>query len=97
VKRRIDGLLDKFAPDLWYHKPVQNGMGKPCLDYHCCFHGLYFVVEAKAPGEDPTKRQEITIEEINRAGGQVFVVSNDEGMAALESWLIDTHQNELYR
>lgn len=87
VKALIDRTLNNYKPDLWYHKPVQNGMGKPCLDYHGLFHGEYFGIEAKAPGERPTPRQRITMDEIERAGGHTFVIDGDSGVYALEKWL----------
>jgi hypothetical protein len=92
VKREIDKLLARYAPQLWAHKPVQNGMGKPCLDYHCCYKGRYFAIEAKAAGEFLSQRQEITAREIETAGGMVFTICGtaEEGQAALatlERWL----------
>lgn len=69
----------------YWHMPVQNGMGAPSLDFICCFEGRYFAVETKAPGKKPTPRQEITISEIEKAGGKVFVIDGD--CAKLERWL----------
>ena len=74
VKAEIDKVLKEFEPKLWWHKPVQNGMGKPCLDYHCCIWGQYFAIEAKAPGEPLTARQRITKKEIEDAEAPVFVI-----------------------
>lgn len=88
VKAKIDRTLNEHKPGLWYHKPVQNGMGKPCLDYHGVIFGRYFAIEAKAPGERPTPRQRITMDEIEKAGGQTFVIDGDAGVYALEQWLL---------
>lgn len=89
---KIKQGIDRVLADAWHcywHKPVQNGMGKPTLDYIGCSHGRYFAIEAKAPGGKPTLRQENTIKEIRAAGGVVFVIddlsSNDT--ARLIDWL----------
>lgn len=88
VKKEIDKVLREFEPQLWWHKPVQNGMGRPCLDYHCCYRGWYFAIEAKAPGGKLTPRQLNTKEEIEAADGRVFVIEDDVGIASLRDWLI---------
>lgn len=73
----------------YYHCPVQNGMGKPSLDFIVCHNGRFAAIEAKAPGKHPTPRQEGTIHEINSAKGAVFVIDGDEceGMQNLKFWL----------
>jgi hypothetical protein len=86
VKGKIDRALKEYEPDIWVHKPVQR-MGAPCLDYHCCYKGWYFAIEAKAPGEHPTKRQDNTSEEIQRAGGTVFVITDVINIFEMRSWL----------
>jgi hypothetical protein len=58
--------------------PVQNGMGAPGLDYHCCIQGLAIYIETKAPGKDLTDRQKTTRDAIEAAGGLVFVIHNKE-------------------
>jgi len=73
------------AHGAYWHCPVQNGMGAPSLDFICCFKGKYFGIETKAPGEKPTTRQEITISQIEGAGGKVFVIDGD--CSALQRWL----------
>ena len=40
--------------------------------------GLYFAIETKAPGKEPTVIQEATIKRIRAAGGLVFVVDTTE-------------------
>ena len=87
VKAGIDRLLERAKA--YQHKPVQNGMGKPALDYHVCCRGLYAGIEAKAKGEKPTKRQERTMREQYAAGGSVFLIDDLEGedYRALQCWL----------
>lgn len=83
VKNKVKGLLRCFP--VYWHMPVQNGMGSPSLDFICCVKGLYFAIETKAPGGKPTPRQEDTINKIQQAGGRVFVIDGD--LTLLETWL----------
>jgi hypothetical protein len=87
VKAKVKRVLEWYRA--YYHMPVQNGMGKPSLDFIGCSNGFYFGVETKAPGEKPTKRQEVTIDEILRAKGKVFVINGD--CTELEAWLTFTY------
>ena len=86
VKDAVKKLLKEHR--VYWHMPVQNGMGAPSLDFVCCVKGKYFAIETKAPGKKPTPRQENTIAEIQRAGGKVFVI--DGSLDALEIWLKET-------
>ncbi len=85
VKRALKMLQDRGYP-VYYHMPVQNGMGKPTLDFIGCIKGQFFAIETKAPGKKPTERQEGTIEDMRKAGAHVFVYdgSNPEVLAG---WL----------
>ena len=85
VKERVKRLLKKY--DAYYHMPVMNGMGAPTLDFVCCLNGRYITIETKAPGGKPTKRQEITMNEVRQAGGFVFVVAVDRDFDILEAYL----------
>lgn len=85
VKRALKCLRDKGYP-VYYHMPVQNGMGKSTLDFVGCIAGKFFAIETKAPGKKPTERQLGTIAEMEKAGAAVFVYdgSNPEVLAG---WL----------
>jgi hypothetical protein len=87
VKSRVDALLSEYKA--YRHKPVQNGMGKPALDYHICHRGMYAGIETKAPGGKMTRRQCEIASEILNAGGSVFLVDAAEGpgMWELYAWL----------
>lgn len=89
VKDKIDKLLKQYR--VYAFKPVQTGMGKPGLDYFCCFRGWFFAIEAKAEGKRLTERQEITRNEILAAWGRVFVIAGVDTpeFEILESWLKD--------
>ena len=85
VKERLKRLLKKYS--VYYDMPVMNGMGAPTLDFVCCLNGCYITIETKAPGGKPTKRQEITMNEVRQAGGFVFVVAVDRDFDILEAYL----------
>lgn len=83
IKNAVKLMLKKHG--VYWHCPVQNGMGAPSLDFVCCHKNKYLAIETKAPGKRPTPRQEITISEIEKAGGRVFVIDGD--LVPLEEWL----------
>lgn len=85
VKDRVKKLLKKFG--VYYHMPVQNGMGAPTLDFVCCHKGYFIAIETKAGNKQPTTRQEITMNEIRAAGGFVFLVNEVQGLVELEAFL----------
>ena len=86
VKEQVKKLLKKYG--VYYHMPVQNGMGAPSLDFICCANRQYLAIETKAPGGKPTPRQENTIHQIRTAGGIAFVVDGPVSLLALETWLL---------
>jgi hypothetical protein len=85
VKRALKTLQDKGYP-VYYHMPVQNGMGKPTLDFVGCIKGQFFAIETKAPGKKPTERQEATIMEMHKAGAHV-IVYDGTNPEVLAGWL----------
>lgn len=89
VKSKVTRMLKKHGA--YYHMPVQTGYGAPALDYHVCHNGHYAGIETKAPGNNkPTKRQQMIIDQIREAGGEVFVINDAEGLMELETWLMKT-------
>lgn len=93
---KVKAVVKRVLKDMgaYYHFPVQNGMGSPCLDCHGCFRGLYFAIETKAPGKKPTARQQITIDAIRKAGGLALVVDNSDYVTVKEclEFQLWTHQ-----
>jgi hypothetical protein len=85
VKDKIKALLKQYGA--YYHMPVMNGLGAPTVDFICCHNGRFFAIEAKAGNKQPTKRQEITLNEIAFAGGFIFVVNAEQGLDVLEVYL----------
>lgn len=72
VKNHVKRLLKKYAA--YYFMPVQSGYGGQSLDFLCSHKTRFFAVETKAPGQHLTPRQELIREEIEAAGGVVFIV-----------------------
>lgn len=89
IKREVTKILDKYKPLVYYHMPVLNGLGKPSLDYVGCCCGHYFTIETKAPGKQPTLRQDVTLSQVIAAQGKTFVINAVIGddMDELEFWL----------
>ena len=85
VKEKVKALLRRF--NVYYFMPVMTGMGKPGLDFYCCYRGLFFAIETKAEGNKLTPRQEVTRDEIAKAGGEIFVIIGDYGLTQLALWL----------
>ena len=75
---------DRTVYTFW---PVQHGFGAATLDMIGAINGRAFAVETKAPGKAPTPRQELTIDEMRRAGVAVFVIDGEDGVADLRIWL----------
>jgi hypothetical protein len=85
VKAAVKELLQKH--NVYSFMPVQNGMGKPGLDFHCVLHGVAFFIETKAPGGKPTPRQQLTMTEVQAAGAVWFVIDRADGLHELEDYL----------
>lgn len=83
VKKKISELLKKHGA--YYEMPVPTGFGKSGLDYIGCHEGRFFSIEAKAPGNRPTPRQELTIQTIRDAGGAAHWTDGD--LSEIEAWL----------
>jgi hypothetical protein len=83
VKDKIKKLLNEF--DAYIFMPVQAGFGAPSLDFIGCYNGMFYGIEAKAPGKKATPRQLATISKMEIAGGMTFVIDGD--MSDLRSWL----------
>jgi len=82
IKAKVKELLRAYG--VYWHCPVQNGMGAPSLDFICCANGLYLGIETKAPGKKPTARQENTMAAIEAANGVTIVVDGPESLERLE-------------
>jgi hypothetical protein len=79
VKDEVKKVLKEF--DVWYFCPMQNGFGVVGIpDFICCFGGLFFAIETKAPKKinNTTPNQDRVIREIREHGGLVIVVDDAE-------------------
>ena len=92
IKKQIKKLLDKYKGPVYYHMPVQNGMGRPTLDFIGWAAGVAFAIEAKAPDGKLTKRQQLTIIEMRDAGCNVFVIKDQFSLDHFNAWLDMTLQ-----
>jgi hypothetical protein len=86
VKHAIKKLLDEL--EVYYHMPVQNGMGKPTLDFVCCVGGAFVGIEAKSPGLLPTPKQLHTMTEMRAAGGHTFWLNDVTEIGYLRAALL---------
>jgi hypothetical protein len=67
IKKQIrDWLREQGA---YVFSPVQQGFGQQSLDLLVCWRGDFVAIEVKAPGNKPTKRQELIADQIKAAGG----------------------------
>ena len=73
VKKTVSKLLKSY-PNVFYDMPVPSGYGKSTIDYFGCAGGLFFAIEAKAEGKEPTARQWRILETIVDAGGKIFAI-----------------------
>ena len=100
TKKLIDTLLDKYDiqpaskagtfenASGWYYKPGQSGFGvKGIPDYIGTYNGLFFGIEAKAPGKRPSGFQKLQIKAIACTGAAVFVVDGPDSLGVFEEWL----------
>jgi len=86
IKAKINKLLKELGDTVYKFMPLPaiEGRGAPGLDYYMCAGGQWFAVEAKANEKElVTRRQIETMNQIRRAGGQVFVVYDDETVKEL--------------
>lgn len=72
----------------WYYMPVQRYSVKGIPDFIGHFHGIFWSIEAKALGEEPTGLQELQLKAIHTSGGARFVVDGPESLGVFEDWLV---------
>ncbi len=77
VKAKVSKIIAKYIPDVYKFMPVPSGYGPSSLDYILCVEGKFVAIETKAPGKSLTPRQLVTVREITKAGGLVFVIDGN--------------------
>ena len=77
VKKQIRKLLDEAGA--YYAMPIGTGYGNSGVpDFLCCFRGVFWAVETKAPGKrgNTTVLQQRQIADICSAGGRAVVIDD---------------------
>ena len=86
VKKRVKAILDELK--VYHFSPMQNGMGRAGIpDIVACHWGKFIGIECKAGDNKPTALQERELNRILNAGGEAFVI-NEENVEQLREELI---------
>jgi len=87
VKRKVTAMLKRNG--IWYFFPASNGMGRAGIpDIIAIIAGMFVGIETKADKtKKPTQLQSICGQQIKAAGGQWFLVFDDDTTAELESFV----------
>jgi Holliday junction resolvase len=85
VKKRAKEHLDTAGA--YYFMPATGGFGRSGVpDIVGCLNGVFFAIECKAGKGIPTALQEREMKNIRKAGGQAWVV-NEENVDTVPQWL----------
>lgn len=85
VKKRAKEHLDTAGA--YYFMPATGGFGRSGVpDIVGCLNGVFFAIECKAGRGIPTALQEREMKNIKKAGGQAWVV-NEENVDMIPQWL----------
>jgi Holliday junction resolvase len=85
VKASVVKLLKKY--EVYYFFPATHGFGRSGVpDIICCLEGNFLAIECKAGNNKPTALQEREMQRICNAGGDTFVI-NEDNIAMLEAYL----------
>jgi Holliday junction resolvase len=77
VKLKVRAILD-WDKDIYYFTPMTGGYGRSGVpDIVGCYKGHFFAIECKAGKGTTTALQDKNIKEIEKAGGQVIVVNEN--------------------
>ncbi len=96
VKKMVSSYLEDLAQNLEEHYGLELhvnmfvpfGYGKRNqLDFTMCIFGRFVVIETKAEGKWLTPLQRVTVRNILRSGGKVFIITGPEGLAAFRRWV----------
>jgi len=66
--------------------PVTMGWGQQTIDEFACIDGIFWGIEVKQPGKEPTKRQFWTLNQIKAAGGMTTWGHADRVILDIEKW-----------
>ena len=77
VKLKVRAILD-WDKDIYYFTPMTGGYGRSGVpDIVGCHKGRFFAIECKAGKGTTTALQDKNIKEIEKAGGRVIVVNEN--------------------
>jgi Holliday junction resolvase len=77
VKLKVRAILD-WDEDVYYFTPMTGGYGRSGVpDIVGCYKGHFFAIECKAGKGTTTALQDKNIKEIEKAGGRVIVVNEN--------------------
>lgn len=86
VKAKVRALLKKHG--VYHFMPATGGYGRSGVpDIIGCYNGCFFAIECKAGGNKPTALQLRELDNISKAGGDIFII-NETNVDQLESFLI---------
>lgn len=77
VKKAVNALLDEITPDAHVFMPVQTGLGSPDLDFIITVNGHSLRIETKVDHKQPSGRQNLTINQLVKAGAVVLVLDQN--------------------
>jgi Holliday junction resolvase len=86
VKAKVRALLKKHG--VYHFMPATGGYGRSGVpDIIGCYNGCFFAIECKAGSNKPTALQLRELDNIAKAGGDIFII-NETNVDQLESFLI---------
>jgi hypothetical protein len=85
VKAKVRKVLEELGA--YYVMPVTGGFGRQgAPDFLVCLQGKFIGIECKAGKNKPTPLQVKNLEQIEKAGGEAFVL-NEDGVEQLREVL----------
>jgi hypothetical protein len=86
IKKKVKAILDEQR--VYHFSPMQNGMGRAGIpDIVACHGGKFIGIECKAGDNKPTALQERELNRILNAGGEAYVI-NEENIEQLREELL---------
>jgi Holliday junction resolvase len=86
VKAKVRALLKKH--NVYHFMPATGGYGRSGVpDIIGCYNGCFFAIECKAGNNKPTALQLRELDNIAKAGGDIFII-NETNVDQIEAFLI---------
>jgi Holliday junction resolvase len=87
VKDKVKKILKEMGA--YYVMPATGGYGSSgAPDFLICYSGMFYGVECKANGNEPTALQTKHLASIRDAGGRAIVI-NEDNIGELKDFLLD--------